>query len=148
MMVLLATMISTNLWAGNSGASDVIFKISPDLNFSPASGYNKCWQIAYGESTVPVHVFLKETKKGQEYIVRTKYFEVKYVNGAQGFGVKMLNGSESTISESLNEAVLNQTAVTSQKCISSEAIEGEKVLEMIANYLPDLIKEQYSSILN
>jgi hypothetical protein len=148
MMVLFVTVFSTNVWAGNEGSSNSNFKISPDLNFSPTSDFQKSWEIAYGESVTPVHVFMKETKKGQEYIVRTKYFEVKYVNGAQGFGVKMLNGSESTVSASLNTAVLNQAQLTNQKCISGEAIASEKVLEMIASYLPDLINEQYSSILN
>lgn len=148
MMVLFVTVFSTSVWAGNEGSFNSNFKISPDLNFSPTSDYQKSWEIAYGESVSPVHVFLKETKKGQEYIVRTKYFEVKYVNGAQGFGVKMLNGSESTVSASLNTAVLNQAQLTNQKCISGEAIASEKVLDMIASYLPDLINEQYSSILN
>lgn len=148
MMVLFVTVFSTSVWAGNEGSFNSNFKISPDLNFSPTSDYQKSWEIAYGESVSPVHVFMKETKKGQEYIVRTKYFEVKYINGAQGFGVKMLNGSESTVSASLNTAVLNQAQLTNQKCISAEAIASEKVLDMIASYLPDLINEQYSSILN
>jgi len=147
-MVLFMTVISTSVRAANSGSDNSSFKISPDLNFSPTSDYQKSWEIAYGESLSPVRVFLRETKRGQEYIVRTKYFEVKYVNGAQGFGVKMVNGSESKVSESLNTAVLNQIQLTNQKCISGEAIASDKVLEMIASYLPDLINEQYSSILN
>lgn len=148
MMVLFVAVFSTSVWAGNEESFNSSFKISPDLNFSPTSDYQKSWEIAYGESVAPVHVYMKETKKGQEYIVRTKYFEVKYVNGTQGFGVKMLNGSESTVSESLNAAVLNQDQLTNQKCISGEAIANDKVLEMIASYLPDLINKQYSSILN
>lgn len=147
-MVLFVTMISTSVWAGTSESLNSIFKISPDLTFSPTSDYQKSWEIAYGESVSPVHVFLKETKKGQEYVVRTKYFEVKYVNGSQGFGVKMVYGNESTVSEKLNAAVLNQAQLDNQKCISAQPISNEKVLEMIASYLPDLINEQYSSILN
>lgn len=147
-IVLFVTMISTSAWAGNTASFNSIFKISPDLTFSPTSDYQKSWEIAYGESQSPVHVFLKETKKGQEYVVRTKYFEVKYVNGAQGFGVKPVTGSESTVSANLNQAVINQTQLNNQKCISGQAIATDKVLEMIASYLPDLINEQYSSILN
>lgn len=147
-MVLFVTMISTSVWAGTSESLNSVFKISPDLTFSPTSDYQKSWEIAYGESVSPVHVYLKETKKGQEYVVRTKYFEVKYVNGSQGFGVKMVNGTESTVSEKLNAAVLNPTQLNNQKCISAQPISNEKVLEMIASYLPDLINEQYSSILN
>ncbi len=147
-MLVVFTLISINVWAGNEGANNSSYKISPDLNFSPGSGFQKSWEIVYGESKTPVHVFLKETKKGQEYVVRTKYFEVKYVNGAQGFGVRMLNPSESSVNESLNAAVLNQTQVAGQKCISPEAIGNDRILDMIASYLPDLINEQYNSILN
>jgi translation elongation factor EF-G len=148
LMLVVFTTISINVWAGNEESFNSNYKISPDLNFSPTSDFQKSWEIAYGESKTPVHVFMKETKKGQEYLVRTKYFEVKYMNDSKGFGVKMVNGSESTVSESLNTAVLNQTSLNNQKCISSEAIGSDKVLEMIASYLPDLINEQYNSILN
>ena len=148
MMLVVFTTISINVWAGNEESFNSNYKISPDLNFSPTSDFQKSWEINYGESKTTVHVFLKETKKGQEYLVRTKYFEVKYVNGSQGFGVKLLKGKESTVSENLNTAVLNQAQLDSQKCISGEAIGNDKVLEMIASYLPDLINEQYNSILN
>lgn len=147
-MLVVFTLISINVWAGNEESFNLNYKISPDLNFSPNSGFEKSWEIAYGESKTPVRVFMKETKKGQEYLVRTSYFEVKYVNGSQGFGVRLINGSESTVSESLNSSVLNQVQLNSQRCISTGAIGNEQVLEMIASYLPDLINEQYNSILN
>ena len=147
-MMIVFTLISINVWAGNDGSSAVNFKISPDLNFAPNSGFQKSWEIAYGESKTPVRVYLKETKKGQEYLVRTKYFEVKYVNGKNGFGVQLVNPSEATVSETLNSAVINETQLNGQKCISSEAIGENQVLETIGSYLPDLINEQYSSILN
>lgn len=147
-MLVVFTLISINVWAGNEESFNSNYKISPDLNYAPVDGFQKSWEIAYGESKTPAHVFMKETKKGQEYLIRSKYFEVKYVNGSQGFGVRMVYGTESTVTESLNVAVLNQTQLNNQKCISSEAIGSEKVLEMIASYLPDLINEQYNSILN
>ncbi len=148
LMLVVFTMISTSVWAGNEESFNSNYKISPDLNFVPTSDFQKSWEIAYGESKTPVHVFLKETKKGQEYLVQTKYFEVKYVNGSTGFGARAFNETDRTVSEALNAAVLNQTQLNSQKCISAEAIGNDKILEMIASYLPDLINEQYNSILN
>ena len=148
LMLVVFTTISINVLAENQASFNSNYKISPDLNLNPNTGFQKSWVIAYGESQTPIHVFLKETKKGQEYVVRSSYFEVKYVNGAQGFGVKMVNGSESTVSESLNTAVLNQASLNNQKQISGQTIGNDKVLEMIASYLPDLINEQYNSILN
>lgn len=148
LMLVVFTMISISVWAGNEESFNSNFKISPDLNFVPTSDFQKGWEIVYGESKTPVHVFLKETKKGQEYLVRTKYFEVKYVNGSAGFGAKMVSETDRTVSEALNAAVLNQTQLNGQKCINPEAIGNDKILEMIASYLPDLINEQYNSILN
>lgn len=148
LILVVFTTISINVLAENQASFNSGYKISPDLDLNPNSGFQESWVIAYGESQTPVHVFLKETKKGQEYLVRSSYFEVKYVNGTHGFGVKMVNASESTVSEDLNSAVLNQTNLNSQKLISSQALDNEKALEMIASYLPDLINEKYNSILN
>jgi hypothetical protein len=148
LMLVVFTLISINVWAGNEESFNSNYKISPDLNFVPTTGFQKSWEIAYGESKTPVHVFLKETKKGQEYLVQTKYFEVKYVNGSAGFGARMVSETDRTVSEALNAAVLNQTQLNGQKCISAGAIGNDKILEMIASYLPDLINEQYNSILN
>lgn len=147
-MLVVFTLISTTVWAGNEGAFNSKYKISPDLNFNSASGFQQSWDITYGESKTPVQVLLRETKKGQEYFVRTKYFEVKYVNGNNGFGVKLIYGSESTVSESLNEAVLNKNKLASQKIISAVKISDDSILETIASFLPELINEQYVSILN
>ena len=147
-MLVVFTLISINVWAGNEDSLNSIYKISPDLNFNPTSSFQKSWEIAYGESKTPVHVFLKDTKKGQEYLVRTKYFEVKYINGSNGFGARAVNETDRTVSEALNAAVLNQTKLNGQKCISPEAIGNDQILEMIASYLPDLINEQYNSILD
>lgn len=147
-ILIVLTLISVNVWAGNDSNSNVSYKISPDQAFTPNTEFRKSWEIAYGESKSPVHVFLKETKKGQEYLVRTKYFEVKYVNGKNGFGARLLSPSEQTVTESLNTMVLNQSKLESQKCISPNAVVDEQVLEMIASYLPDLINEQYNNILN
>jgi hypothetical protein len=147
-MLVVFTLISINALAENEGPVDSNYKISPDLNFNTTSGYQKCWEIAYGEAKNPVHVFMKETKKGQEYLVRSSYFEVKYVNGTQGFGARLVTGKESTVSEPLNEAVLNQIQLGRQNNINSKSIGDDQILGMIASYLPDLINVQYNSILN
>lgn len=147
LVLIVFTLISVNVWAGNEESNSSSYKISPDLSFVPNSDFRKSWEIAYGESKAPVQVLLKETKKGQEYTVRSSYFEVKYVNGEAGFGVRMVSPADRTVVESLNSAVINSNAMSTQKCISTQAIGSDQVLEMIASYLPDLINEQYRSIL-
>ncbi|PTN10498.1 hypothetical protein [Mangrovibacterium marinum] len=139
---------ATNLYASSNEAFNDNYKISTvDLS---SSGVNavQCWDIVYGDSSRPVKVFLKQTKKGDEYIVRTNYFEVKYVNGSKGFGVRELSGSEQRVPADLNYKVINLNSFNSQKIISGSPIERERALEMIASFLPDLVNEQYKTILN
>lgn len=147
--LIMATFLLINIIgiAGNKETHNLAYRISLDKNFTQNSTFLKSWEIFYGESKTNVHVFMKETKKGQEYFVSSKYFEVKYVNNTNGFGVRMLNNTESTVNESLNNAVLNFSQLNAQKCISAGAIESSQILEMIASFLPDLINEQYKNIL-
>ncbi len=124
------------------------YKISTKTDFVPGSAFQQSWNITYGESTRPVQVLLKETKSGEEYIVRTNYFEVKYVNSEKGFGVRTLKLSEQQVPADLNFKVLNSNGLNSQKVISASMISREEVLDMIASYLPELVNPEYKNILN
>ncbi len=147
-LIAVFMMISANLWAGNEGSFNAEYRISPVQNFQTSSAFQKSWDITYGESKTPVQVFLKETKKGNEYIVRTKYFEVKYVNSEKGFGAKLLNSSESTVTADLNSSVINSNQLANQRVLNPGKITEEQALDLIASYLPDLINDQYKHILN
>ena len=46
-MLIVFTMISVNVWAGNDDTANSTYKISPDLNFNPTSSFQKSWEIAY-----------------------------------------------------------------------------------------------------
>ena len=45
-MMIVFTLISINVWAGNADSFNSSYKISPDLNFSPNSDFQKSWVIA------------------------------------------------------------------------------------------------------
>lgn len=123
------------------------YKISPKEVTTPGSAYLKCWDITYGEGR-PVQVLLKETRHGEEYLIRTAYFEVKYVNGEKGFGVRPLKASERQIPEQLGNKVISAAGMSSQQVLCSQRLPREQVLNMIACFLPDLINENYRDILN
>ena len=124
------------------------YKISPKTDFVPGTDFQQSWNITYGDSNRPVQVLFKETKGGQEYIVRTSYFEVKYVNSDHGFGVRPLKLSEQRVPADLNFKVLNAQQLNSQKIISGNMVSSDQVLEMIADFLPELINDEYKNILN
>ncbi|MGD9931813.1 MAG: hypothetical protein AB7U05_17475 [Mangrovibacterium sp.] len=140
--------ISSSVFAHQGGAFVDDYKISPKVDFVPGVEFQQSWNITYGESSRPVQVLYKETKTGEEYIVRTSYFEVKYVNSDRGFGVKPLKLSEQQVPADLNMKVLNSNGLNNQKIISGNKVAREQVLEMIASYLPELINGEYQSILN
>lgn len=49
-VLIVFTLISVNVWAGNEDGSNSNYKISPDLNFTPTTSFQKSWEITYGEA--------------------------------------------------------------------------------------------------
>lgn len=142
------TLLASNLYAADFGAFNDNYKISPDAVAVQGKDIAKSWTIVYGESSRPVTVILKQTKSGDEYIVRNNYFEVKYVNGAKGFGVREVRGTDTRVPADLNLKVLNSSQMNSQRIISPAKVDDQHVVEMIATYLPDLINDEFKNILN
>ena len=147
-MFVALVLVVTNSYASSGEAFIDNYKISSEEVVVPGKDVAKSWNIVYGDSGRPVKVFLKQTKSGDEYIVRSGYFEVKYVNGTKGFGVREVKGSEQLVPTDLNYKVLSSVNLNSQKIISGSKIADDQVLEMIASYLPELINDQFKNILN
>jgi hypothetical protein len=139
---------SLSVFAG--GETDFVdeYKISSKVDFEPGKTFQKSWEITYGESKRPVEVLLKETRRGDEYIVRTKYFEVKYVSSKKGFGARSMDSSDLIVPESLNNQVINEDKLANQKTILMSQVDRERALALIADFLPELVNEQYQNILN
>ena len=148
LFVAFAVFATTNSFAGNNGDFESNYKIAPVENFMNAQSAVSSWQITYGQSVRPVQVIMKSTKAGDEYLVRTKYFEVKYLNSDHGFGVRNLKASEQVVPRSLSDQVLNSKMLEYQHTISPNKIPQNQVLDMIASYLPDLVNPRYQNILN
>lgn len=139
---------SLNVFAGGENSFVDEYKISPKENFEPTKAFQQSWEITYGESKRPVQILLKQTRKGDEYIVRTSYFEVKYVNTSKGFGAREVNAADLIVPESLNNQVVNQEKLMAQKVITMSQVDSSKALKLIAGFLPELINDQYKNILN
>ena len=111
--------ISSAGFARQGGTFVDDYKISPKTDFVPGTDFQQSWNITYGDSNRPVQVLFKETKSGQEYIVRTSYFEVKYVNSDRGFGVRPLKLAEQRVPADLNFKVLNASREIRREMVSS-----------------------------
>ncbi|WP_340112472.1 hypothetical protein [Maribellus mangrovi] len=124
------------------------YEIAPVEDLHMGKQVKAIWTISYSKEEVPVTVVKRNTIEGTEYVVQSDYFVVSYYSNAAGFGVKETRRSWSEVPKKVNKAVLNQEEMQNQRIISPNKMEDEKALGLIASYLPDLINDGYTHILN
>lgn len=107
----------------------------------------KVWTLTYESSQNPVTVFKRNTSDGVEYVVQSSFFEVCYVAGNAGFGAQKVKKAFSNVPKQINSAVLNQEQLKRQRVITPNDVDDEKALGLIANFLPELINEDYRHVL-
>lgn len=142
------SLLASNSYASDNEVFNDNYKISIDAIAVSGANVAQSWNIVYGESNRPVTVTLKRSKAGDEYLVRSSYFEVRYVNGPKGFGVREVRGADQRVPAELNFKVLNSSSLNNQYLISGAKVEDQKVVDMIASFLPDLINDEFKNILN
>ena len=106
------------------------------------------WTLSYSNNEVPVTVVKRKTFDGVEYVVSSEFFEVSYASTANGFGTKAVRNSWSNVPKKINKAVINQDEMKNQQIITPNKVDDEKALGLIACYLPDLINDGYTHLLN
>ncbi len=106
------------------------------------------WLISYGSDEKPITVVKRQTSKGIDYVVYTKYFEVNYCASEKGFGAKTSKKPWTDVPKVINNAVINMEELKKQEILTTNAVDDEKALGLIASYLPFLINEGYTHILN
>ncbi len=108
----------------------------------------KLWSISYSNDETPVTVLKRKTLDGIEYVVYSKYFEVSYLASAKGFGAKKIKSSMSNVPQKINRAVINMKELKNQEILTPNKVEDEQALGLIASYLPFLLNEGYTHLLN
>jgi len=106
------------------------------------------WTVSYSDEEVPVTVVKRKTWDGTEYVVHSKYFEVSYASTVDGFGAKEVRKSWSSVPKKINTAVINQEELKRQEIITPNKVDDERALGLIANFLPALINDGYTHLLN
>jgi len=106
------------------------------------------WTLSYSANEVPVTVVKRSTMDGVEYVVHSKFFEVSYASTANGFGTKEVRKSWSNVPKKISKAVISQEEMKKQQIITPNKVDDEKALGLIASYLPDLINDGYTHLLN
>lgn len=124
------------------------YEIAPVEDLHMGKQVKAIWTISYSQDEVPVTVVKRNTIEGTEYVVQSDYFVVSYCSTADGFGVKATRNSWSEVPKKINKAVLNQKEMENQRIITPNKVEDEKALGLIASYLPDLLNDGYTHLLN
>jgi len=138
---------SVNATGFRSEFKDYEIEAVDDLNFGKK--VEKVWTLTYNSSEKPVTVLKHKTLDGVEYMVRNDFFEVCYAITSNGFGAKKVKNSWSNVPRQINRVVLNKEQLKRQEVISpKKEMEDEKALGLIANFLPDLINDEYTHLLN
>ena len=106
------------------------------------------WTISYATNELPVTVMKRTTLEGIEYVVHSKYFDVSYVSTTDGFGAKEVRNSWRHVPKKISNAVLSNDEMKRQEIITPNKIDDEKALGLIASYLPMLVNDDYTHLLN
>jgi len=106
------------------------------------------WTISYSSDEKPVTVVKRSTFEGTEYVVHSQYFEVSYLASAEGFGTKEVRNSWRNVPKKINNAVISHEEFMRQQVITPNKVDDEQALGLIASYLPDLVNDGYTHLLN
>lgn len=106
------------------------------------------WRLSYSADEIPVTVVKRKTFEGIEYRVQSEYFSVCYLATPESFGVKDSKCSWSTVPKKINRAVINQQELNRQEIITNQKVSDNQALGLIASYLPDLVNDGYTHLLN
>ena len=124
------------------------YEISPVEDLYVGKNVDKIWTLSYSNEEIPVTVVKRNTLEGTEYVVHSKYFEVSYAATANGFGAKEVRKSWSNVPKKITRAVISQEEMKRQEIITPNKVDDNKALGLIASFLPDLVNDGYTHVLN
>ena len=149
--VLFISMIVLSLSVKAIGIRDAFtkFEISVLKNQKLDVNVQKAWQINYGgQNETPITVEKVNNAKGCSYLIRSDYFEVCYTATSKGFVAKTIKNSQRKVPFNITNAVINSESLKQQSVITPNSVDDEKALGLIASYLPMLINDNYTHLLN
>ncbi|HPE75178.1 MAG TPA: hypothetical protein P5210_06375 [Draconibacterium sp.] len=152
-VVLVSFLVCLVLSAGNVFATGFRsefkeYKIKTVDDIFVGKGVKAIWSISYSNDETPVTVLKRKTSEGIEYVVYSKFFEVSYLSSAKGFGARKIKSSMSNVPQKINRAVINMKELKNQEILTPNKVEDEQALGLIASFLPFLLNEGYTHLLN
>ena len=146
---LVAFLLTANFASATSNRSAFKeFEISRVDNIQLGKQVEAVWNLSYNHNEEPVTVVKRKSLEGTVYLVQSRHFAVSYVSNHFGFGVKETRKSWTNTPRKISRAVINQEEMANQEIITPNRVDDEKALSLIASFLPDLINDDYTHVLN
>ena len=124
------------------------YEIDQVDNLFLGKNVEKVWTLTYSDDETPVTVIKKKNLDGTNYIVRTQYFEVNYLAGPEGFGAQELKANWRKVNKQISRAVISQDELNRQRILTPNLVDDEFAVGLIASYLPKLVNDGYTHLLN
>lgn len=148
-LMVFVYLLTFSLGVNATNLSTNEFQITPLENLPADLSATKAWTLKYeNNKDTDLMIALMQTKKGVEYIVYSKYFEVSYACCKNGFGVKNVKSTWSKVDDKYKDLVLDPAKMAMQQKISADQVSETEALGLIASYLPELLKDEYKYLLN
>jgi hypothetical protein len=100
----------------------------------------KAFELSYEKSNNPILIYIDESNNCKDYIVRSKYVEIKYVCKKSGFGVEPVFGKHMKYDNAMNNFLMDPVAYKNQMKLSESGLAEKEALQVIASSFPKLLK--------
>jgi hypothetical protein len=140
------SVLTTNATETKTRISNCEITELDDLHFGKS--IKKVWTLNYTDNEAPVTVVKRKTLEGIEYVVYAKHFEVSYLSTHEGFGVKNIKKSWRMVPAKITKAVINEEQMKRQQVITTQNVDDEYAIGLIAGFLPDLLNKGYEHLLS
>jgi len=149
-LILVLGLIISSVTTNANGARKEFktYEITTVKDLHVSKKVQAIWTVSYSTEEAPVTIIKRKTAEGIEYVVQGKFFAVSYANTSKGFGAKAVRKSWTSVPKQINNAVLNKEELARQEIILPTKVKDEYALGLIASYLPDLINDNYTHLLN
>jgi len=144
-VLMLTATLTINATGYRNGFND--YKIETINYTDTEKNVDKMWNLTYNDSNKPVTVMKRHLGKDIFYIINSQHFEVCYACTTKGFGTSLMKNMWSSVPVQINAAVLNANEFKNQRIITPKKVNDEEALGLIADYLPNLINDEYIHVL-
>ena len=100
----------------------------------------KTFELSYEKSNNPILIYIDDRNDCKDYIVRSKYVEIKYVCRKSGFGVEPVFGKHMKYDSVVNNFLMDAVAYKNQMKLSESGLPEKEALKLIASSFPKLVK--------